>query len=885
MKKTIELYKSFTGWLAVLALIMSPVTAPSAWAQQRVELEEIVVTAQKREETLQDAPVALTALSSEQLTNLGIKNLADLSQGAVPTLRISPYPNSPSTLIIAMRGVGVADAGSVTTEIPVGIYIDGVYVGRSQGLGADIIDLERLEVLRGPQGTLYGRNSSGGAVSFVSKKPTGEFGFKQSLSAGTDWDYLRSVTQLNLPSYDVGGGDLSLKFSYLYSQRDGWVENPNTGEFGSNFWGDDREGGRFAAYWERSNFSANYSYDFGETEVGQAWFQLYQSPDGRPTEVFPDAFPGQFRVGTVGFPIANVAGFISATEAGNQLAFITSVAPWRTAANESGARSELIPHPVNNRPTTVDTEAHTLNLVWDINENLQIKSITGYREVEQFTTTAYSGAFGIGLTNLPFQGRIEQEQFTQEFQLIGDALDSKLRYVAGVYYFDEDITERQGQNRTAYVTMNDILAAARAGAGDLAATAAAVTALTPDPARGAQLLALLGQVEALGALLQDPATARTAGAILAFPILDANNTPFLATEPGLLVGSADPSQDFQTRLTAGAESIAIYGQFEYDINEDLTLTVGLRYTDDERTANRTLDTRALARAISGDPVGAVARNQTSDNFDYAVTLDYDLQQDINVYFRVATGYKAAGVDRRSLDFGTFDKETLDTYELGLKSLFFDRTLQVNLAAFDSVYEDRQTTFTDPHPLAMVTDTLTRNATTDVDLAGIEAELLWLPLPGLQFGLSYAYLDWEFPLQTIDINGDGETLASDNEVDQQFDIAQAPQHAGTFTLDYTFPQLPIGQLAFHFNWVSSSDFVYSPRLNRSRDARDIMNARLRLSEIPIGGKDRGQLEVTLWGTNISDEEYALYAIDEINSGNETRAYGQPRTFGIDIVYEF
>ena len=164
--------------LAVLSLVMTPLGFPAAQAQQQTALEEVVVTAQKREEVLQEAPLAVTALSSEQLDRLGITNLGDLAQGAVPTLKVQPFPNSPATLIISMRGVGVADAGSITSEIPVGIYVDGVYIGRSQGLGADILDLERLEVLRGPQGTLYGRNSIGGAVNFVTRKPSGRIWFQ-----------------------------------------------------------------------------------------------------------------------------------------------------------------------------------------------------------------------------------------------------------------------------------------------------------------------------------------------------------------------------------------------------------------------------------------------------------------------------------------------------------------------------------------------------------------------------------------------------------------------------------------------------------------------------------------------------------------------------------
>src|SRR5690606_19786066 len=138
-----------------------------------------------------------------------------------------------------------------TTDPGVGVYFNGVYVARSAGLSMDVADLERVEILRGPQGTLYGRNATGGAVNLVTAKPTGVFSLKQELSAGSD-DYWRTKTQINLPEV----GKLSAKLAYLQSSRDGLVENSGVGR---DFGEDDKKGAMLALRWmPTDNFSADY---------------------------------------------------------------------------------------------------------------------------------------------------------------------------------------------------------------------------------------------------------------------------------------------------------------------------------------------------------------------------------------------------------------------------------------------------------------------------------------------------------------------------------------------------------------------------------------------------------------------------------------------------
>ena len=165
-------------------------------------LEEIMVTAQKHPESMQDTPIAMSVMSSVQLGQQGITDLGGLSTGIVPSIRIMPIGSTPSNLIISIRGNASSDVSEVTRDGSVGIYLDGVYLARSHGFGLELPDLERIEVLRGPQGTLFGRNSIGGAVSLISKKPSGQLGLKQIISMGR-FNELRSVTRLDLPEMTV----------------------------------------------------------------------------------------------------------------------------------------------------------------------------------------------------------------------------------------------------------------------------------------------------------------------------------------------------------------------------------------------------------------------------------------------------------------------------------------------------------------------------------------------------------------------------------------------------------------------------------------------------------------------------------------------------------
>lgn len=207
------------GLLGALAMASTTALAQSATAGSNADdaaggLEEIVVTAQKREQNLQDVPIAVAALGEEQLKINRVLNLLDLGSVA-PGVSVRNAPGGLGAPHVTSRGID--SSGSLPgSDKSISINIDGVYIGAAYGLTNDLLDLVRVEALRGPQGTLFGRNTTGGALSFVTADPTGEFGFRQELSGG-NFNHFRSISHLELPQTGAFSGYVS----YLHNQR-GW---------------------------------------------------------------------------------------------------------------------------------------------------------------------------------------------------------------------------------------------------------------------------------------------------------------------------------------------------------------------------------------------------------------------------------------------------------------------------------------------------------------------------------------------------------------------------------------------------------------------------------------------------------------------------------------
>ena len=198
------------GSALFLAAVATLITPASNAQSTGMALEEVIVSAQKREESLQDVPISVATLGQEQLKIRAIDTLADIGAD-IPNVTINSFNTSPSTVRLFVRGIGQNDS-QITQDPSVALYLDGVYIGTSFGAGFDGVDMERIEVLRGPQGTLYGRNATGGAVNIITRRAdTGAFEFGQDLTVGNDGMF-KAKTILNTPVTDRA----AFKLSYFH---------------------------------------------------------------------------------------------------------------------------------------------------------------------------------------------------------------------------------------------------------------------------------------------------------------------------------------------------------------------------------------------------------------------------------------------------------------------------------------------------------------------------------------------------------------------------------------------------------------------------------------------------------------------------------------------
>jgi len=351
-------------------------------------LEEVVVTAQRREQRLLDVPVAVTAIAAAQIEERGLNDIHDISALA-PNLHVSVMPGTSSNSQISIRGQVTVNS-TIMTDPTVGMYVDGVFVGKAVGSVVDMVDLERVEVLRGPQGTLYGRNTLAGAVNFVTRKPTGVFGGTASLDVGNYNEHTVRAS-VDLPAMGIVNATISGRSE----RRDGWVKvGPDP--FGnvpgpapiSDTYDVHSDAGRVALDFNFSDaFKAAYRFDINRSENNLVYAQVTGLDSG---------FFGGF-----GIPLADYV------HTDRQDRYSTNV------------------------PTFEYTkvQGHSLTLSYDLADHLQLKSITGYRDLHRQHHEDVDGS-PLDLVDVGLD--VHYHAFSQEVQLLGSV--DRWNYVAGVYY-------------------------------------------------------------------------------------------------------------------------------------------------------------------------------------------------------------------------------------------------------------------------------------------------------------------------------------------------------------------------------------------------------------------------------------------------------------------
>lgn len=361
-------------------------TASSSFAQ----LEEVIVTAQKREQSISDVPVSITAITRDTIEMLGIASAQDIG-ALTPNVQISDSPGNANGLTINIRG-SVTINPALTLEPTAGLYIDGVYVGKNTGGIFDVMDLERVEVLRGPQGTLYGKNTVGGAVNFVSRRPGDTFSGDIKVGFGELSRRMFRV-RADIPLSD----SIRTSLAYSQEQRDGVVKNidfsddisganpPSTEDFGNI----DKQSFRLAVDADLSErLNAYYSFDSFETDQNPRFFQM--------TRIIP--VPG-LTDGIIGWD-----------------------SPKRfDKGSLDGAGAD-----------DVKVNGHALTLTYDA-DTFTIKSITGSRSIESYDLLDWDATpFHLLQTSRD----VDYDSFSQELQFIRNS--DQLNTVVGLYYFEEE---------------------------------------------------------------------------------------------------------------------------------------------------------------------------------------------------------------------------------------------------------------------------------------------------------------------------------------------------------------------------------------------------------------------------------------------------------------
>lgn len=804
--------------------------APSAVPAppQNTTLEEIVVTAERKSASLQDTPISIEAFNAEAIELRAIKGVQDLG-GNVPGLTIEPFPTHNATLRVFIRGVGINDA-QLTQDPAVGIYMDGVYIARSVGLALDVADLERIEVLRGPQGTLYGRNTTGGAINLITKRPTsGEFGMSLQGSAASRENYLARGS-FNIPVSDTLGFGATL----LATRRDGFVENRGPG----GDYGDREEfAGRLSARWMPTHWlTADYAYDRSDMD----YYNLAFQPVSLPT-----------------------------TNKG-QAELIKPYAISQSVYSEERLESLAAGAPLEQSGTRIDGHALTLTVPF---ESAEIKYIGAWRDLtdRQYAdlgggggSTTYrldSNAYDGPAANVANGGptplvvpTVTQTQWSHELQLLGKLFDDSVDYVLGAYYFSEEGRENRrplNHQLSSAISLNEIDELSP----EIPELGAVLDLLAP-------LVGVVDQVRLVNFVGMDWTIDNEATALFG---------QFTWTPTWEALGN-------RLHLTAG-----------YRHSEDKRAAVKYRLSESYIEINQSGVGTAVPLPASEEFFDYVPASREFSDDALSFVAAFDVSDQVNVYVKSVESYKSGGFNVRDPNVsGTtadpvygigftdgFAPEYVESLEAGIKSEWFDRRLRLNLALYDADYDDMQINFLLP---GSISDTKVINAG-KARMRGVDVDVTAMLTPDLLVLADYAYLDARV-LEALDPNGVNQASL--------YPFTSAPRHSGNAAIDWTAWRGDWGDLrafvSYSYTSLRGGTVISEERRGlTSIPAYGLWNARLTAGNIRFG--ERGSLDVALYGRNLADEVYPLMAIDNVPHANRAVAWGAPRSYGLELIYRF
>jgi iron complex outermembrane receptor protein len=728
--------------------------AGQAEAQEATALDEIVVTAQKRSENLQDVPVSVTALTADQLKDQRVGDVLALS-GLSPGLQIKTDDNAANPRIF-IRGIGVNDFNPSTASA-VGVYVDGVYVASPLAQMAGFYDLQQVEVLRGPQGTLYGRNTTGGAINVTTKKP----------SATPEGDLAIDYGRFNALNVQGGFGGpiadtLAFRIAGLYDKSDGYTLNRLTGNKGNDA---DRKAVRGALRWTPDDkltvdVSASYSKSSGGSILTYNRSLVAQTAEAAST-ADPDP--------TFGYIFCKPAYYTS-----GQCTNVAGYANTSTNKYEGDYRFE--------GKDIVKLFGATSAISYDFG-GVTLYSITGYQRAKR---DDYEETDANPISIFDARYIAEQDTTSQELRLQSNGATA-LRWVAGVY------AARDNLDNDSHYNVLEVLR-------------------VPDPV----------------------------------------NNP-TGMDPANSVGV------FGWPLHQRTTSYAAFGQVDYDLTPKLTLTGGLRWSQDKKTFHYVSDVDyGLLTLFEYD------NQKTFSSISGRVGLRYAISDDANVYATYNRGTKSGGFFSGQTtdpdDLGPYRDETVNAYEVGAKSEFLDRRLRVNVSAFYYDYKDLQV-YTVIQRNGLPVQLFTNASKARV--YGGEAEIEARPMTGLSLTLGASLLNAEYKdFQSLGDDYSGNTLPS------------APKASLNGAARYEHPVGAgklISQLDFTYRGKVYYDTANTERL--SDKARAYVNGQLGWAFAD------GRYELGVWGKNLADTTNISDITPIAAFGFDVFSMGPPRTYGV------
>jgi len=830
------------------ALVVTSIGFVPTVALGQNALEEVVVTARKREESLQETPVAVSAFTGQSLEELGLSNISDLTR-AVPNVDMYSGNGTAGNGNVFIRGIGARNTG-VNFDSGVGIYVDGVYLSRADGAVLDNVDVQSVQVLRGPQGTLFGKNTNGGAILYTTNRPDEEYGGHAQGRVG-NYNQLDSQVTVNVP---LVADKLLSRFSLYEAKQDGYVhsEIPDNlpaqaaGNFPfieDEFNDTDRWGGQGQLRWlAAEDLILDLNYNYGKTD---------QKARGQNCEVVT-GIPG------TGWQADLQDGAIIIPSTGQ------SIEDW-CRANQNLGKDKIM---ANMDPNVYRAEVNTLALTadWEISDALNFKSITAGRntvggEVNELDAM---GIALLGRSNYQGNGTAERDTdaFSQEIQLLGNAFQEKLDYVVGVYGFTEETNKGAAASPTLFFN---------------ALNAPKIAFYLSN------LTELLAKNTSASAFSQadwhfDEYWTATLGARYTWEerrLTRDLKVPDVAT----LATTGDAALLFNTFYTfpSGPETFNPNHLYIYQTTNGVT-------DPNSRQTMHTDDSKVT-------PMASIQRT-----FDSMGFMDFG-----NAYFTVANGFLSGGISD-TVDLATgrvyeFDPEEVWNYELGFKMDAWEQKLRLNTAVFYTDYKDRQLTTVRISPEGRIAGALI-NAKSSY-ISGIEFEAVVLPVDNLQLTANITfnesdieeYDDFQVSVasgpnpppgcERISVSGAG--FVDNCPIDRSNEnMPRLPDSVFYLAAQYTY-EFEYGSVVPMLSWS------YRTNLDNCFDASSCLSGIYKVDQedftarLTWNSPDRSW-RVTAFGNNLTDERYSeggTPLVDVTSTGGNV--YNQPRTYGVEAAY--